>query len=1405
MSESNQTVSWPSPSKPSARSSDISRNDEIESGTTISSSVYRQQQEFINDKQTQMNNPSSSPPLTAKSARNFWLSKQNQPKGAPSWKKYVQPSSTLEKSKHHQQDNTSNIDNVGEEERTNDTSQSIQSSGKSDQETGNHVSERNSTNRSMNKSSFIQKSLENFQKKNMSATDYAENEIESTRQNASRSKTSKNQDRYRGDQSYAQSEMTNDESNSNSIPPSPPPPAKPSNSTFLKSNQVNTSSSISLNNSTRSSKYHRRDDSFLRSNKSSQSYNNQDGQQSFNQSMSNNSRSQHSLHQSGNVVNVSTISHESTPAKTSHTLHDDGAVGEMQIQLDIAAAKLLTEEMKYKDVQEKLSSLEESLRYKIEKLQRELMEQKRINEEKEEEYERKYLTEERQRSAEKQKRLEESQTREEQQREVDELYMEIERLHESHRNERVLAQNKEKEMKEKLSQKDGEIESILEQLDKAQGTSEKSGVDPDDLKRELAQKEEELHSSRMEVREIKKEVKAITQDFKDLADETERLEIELEAVTEDRDELLRRSVLYQNQSSQSQSDSMTRGGQSTPNGAHLQTEIEKLRFMLQEQEVENKLKDKKIEELEAALDNETAPSRGKSFELDLSAIDVVENISQVVEDKDARRELEVHFRNMEQEVARLKRERDSFEVNVLELQTERDNLKECLADAMNELECNEEAMKASEAKANAVAQELMDVIKEKDTEIEILTEQIGSDPKISQYTSNSTAESFQEDYNNVVEWLDSSTRLNGSPSIEMMMVKPSTNIKLPPEDEAFLQKLHRSIKEVHLKWNQAENELKRTKKMLISFENSYEYEEEKAYETSTEASFERGGPTESTTRYAEIMSTREADDVVSTLKYYFKQIRDEANHHEKVNKDLRQSLSEAADLIKPLNDHVQRIEQERLDLQSELAATTKNLMELQKFASNLSVPPPQSKASSSLSQNNSFNDCQFVQISAFDLRKKEDEIVSLKIEVNHLKKELVDVKGNLKMVGGDHDFVEMPTPTKSNRGRDKRIWDQDTMQSANEEDDTMSRILHSEIDSLKRDLKKKISAEETLKVILRDSSNRLNLMSTQAEQLASEKSQAENHIKKLEREKIGLQEQLDKLSQTMTDNQSPSEELHQLHEKNDQYAIQIAQLEIDVKSNTKERKKLKKSLAEAVGMLNALRKHVESSEKERKKLKKHIRSLHTKNDVQNTENESPSLRMKKSPNVNSNFDPDPDKMENETTILNLKSVVVELEHEIRLLEERIDEFEVSNPNGETLRIDNGDKDISKTVKSLQERLKEEQNAHKTTASMLDEVAEINKEMLNDLRQTEEEAAEAVNELDALRKKFNQLKADLEDSKYVASFLIQKLEGSSNNSADLYGDLDDLPLADCINRIDRLIQNYLATSFKTNRNHASDGW
>ena len=104
----------------------------------------------------------------------------------------------------------------------------------------------------------------------------------------------------------------------------------------------------------------------------------------------------------------------------------------------------------------------------------------------------------------------------------------------------------------------------------------------------------------------------------------------------------------------------------------------------------------------------------------------------------------------------------------------------------------------------------------------------------------------------------------------------------------------------------------------------------------------------------------------------------------------------------------------------------------------------------------------------------------------------------------DGQFVEMATPTKSNRGKDRSTW-QGFTQSSNEEDDSKTRLLNSEIETLKRDLKKNISVEETLKVILRNSSNRLTMMSTQAEQLAGEKSDAENHIKQLEREKIDLQ------------------------------------------------------------------------------------------------------------------------------------------------------------------------------------------------------------------------------------------------------------------------------------------------------------
>jgi len=1220
--------------------------------------------------------------------------------------------------------------------------------------------------------------------------------------------------------------------------------------------------------SSRSSKYHRRDDSFLNHHKQRQQ------QQKHPYPYAPNAISTPHKTTTAPSPSRSSIANTSTSQSQSH---QDGEVGEMQIKLDIAAAKLLTEEMKFQNVQEQLQELDLVSKKRIRDLELQLEQHIDQNQHIDQIQ---HSDQEREREMERgewRKREQEYQLeQQEQKQEMEDLYSEIERLHESHRAERVLVQNQEEELNELVREKEEELVGLrdcLEAVDirksaveeelkvalasvaASASTAENRDRDRDrhggddgegiieEQNRVLKEKEEALQYTRQELKEVKKEIGAITKDFKDLADETERLEIELEAVTEDRDELLRRSIVYNNEA-QKQSQSQPQSLEKREKKALLessrqdydieqhQVEVNRLMTALHEQEGEGKMMDRRIRELEALVDG--GGNKAKAFELDLSAIDM-ENTSLFVEEKEARREIEERFNATQRECLRLNGEMDSLTQTLDEVKNEREKLKDCLADAMNELEFHESNTKEKEDRAEAFSQQLMQVIKEKDAEIDQLTEQIASETRHSQY-ANASADSFQEELNNVVEWLDSSTRLNGSPSIEMMVRSPSENTKLIPQDEAIVLTIHRYIKNAHMKLQISEADLEIAKK-LLSADDSSLLSEEKEYETSTEASFERGS------RNFEIISTEMADEAVKRLRSYVKAARDEIQLREKTNEELRRSLSEAADLIKPLNDHVLRIESERLDLQSELASSTKHIMELEKM---VSAAPGHASSSNSAASNSlsghSFEDRSgFVKISAFDLRKKDDEIVSLKISVNQLRGELREAESDLTAatVNGTRNrpSEDMPTPTKSNRGKDRSSLRGSASASAsintqptNEEDDTRTRLLNIEIEILKRDLKKKISAEETLKVILRDSSNRLTMMSTQAEQLAGEKNDAENRIKELEREKIELQDRLQAQSHLLMNgngNMGQNKESEALRKeaesRNDQLSVQMLEVKADLKVNNKERKKLKKSLSEAVGMLNALRSHVETSEKERKKLKKLLRTIHAKNEHKNqTHGSSPSptrnshLGTKIQTLTPSLDEPDPDKIENETTILNLKSHIIEMEHEIRTLEERIDGFELSRSRNDSTSAERkGGKNANAhetqyqpsleiQMQQLKKQLAEAQNAYESTNAMLDEVAEINKEMLDDLKQTEDEAAEAAHELDELRTRFNNARSEIDDAKYVATFAIQKLDGRGNEDPSVYSNMERLPLADCINQLDRRVQALVKGNFM-GRGDTNDGW
>jgi hypothetical protein len=1419
----------------------------------------------------------NTPPVTAKSARNFWLSKMNQTKNTTSWKKnHLQTNSAAgdatsdaasstvaanatSSSNNNGRSNISNGNGNGnnhhEEQHHKSPSQYIQklelnqkkkleqnqnrNGNQEEDEDEDQNKHKGSSKRSQPTQFTPQKSFStaaaspspssSFQSKKSSFQSSFQNIQQGLQKNGSKKKIkrpqqeqssndlSKHHDapmQHAGEESEANVSSSSSAS-SLSLHAPQHANANANHTSFQSANSSRASLTATTANTppNRSmNTYHRRDDSFLKSNSNSSSRNNS------NSSSHNKSNSNHFINSNsngnGNNNNNSHYNNSTTSNKSSNnnhspystptsplkkqflpSAHEDGAVGEMQIKLDIAAAKLLTEEMKFRNVQDELEQVKMLSSRQGEELESLLQEgvardgdndddnanDKNAHDDAVKESERRYREE------------------------MDELYLEIERLHESHRAERVLVKNREKEMTDELVEREGEVkdyEKALEEIEawKDQAEGELARVQAkheggsaaelelalEEKQKKLLEKEEKLKYTMQELKEVKEEMNAITIDFKDLADETERLEIELEAVTEDRDELLRRSVVYQ---SPEQTTKKSLSGSNRPSYEIEQHEAEtdRLKAALDEQEVESKMKDRRIRDLETLAGGGEA----KAFELDLSAIDV-ENTSLFVEEKEARKVMEEEMKETNMECSRLNKEVVSLTQSLENVTNDRDKLKDCLADAMNELELYDSNSKEKELETDRIAHELMQVIKEREAEIDHLSEQIASETRTSQYV-NASAESFQEELNNVVEWLDSSTRLNGSPSIEMRHFSAGDNVRLTPADEAMVQSIHRFIKSTTMRLQVSEADLNIAKNLLSSDADS---QGDKSYKTSTEASFERGGTTNRIAHNMEMSSIRKADDAVKNLRAYIKATRDEIHVGEKTNDELRKSLSEAADLIKPLNEHVQRIESERLDLQSELASSTNRIIELEKKASTSN-----SAVSNSLSiQNFEDHSTQFVKMSTFDLRKKDDEIVSLRIEVNQFKAELKEAESDLAAttMSRDGQFVEMSTPTKSNRGKDRSAW-QGSTQSSNEEDDSKTRLLNSEIETLKRDLKKRISAEETLKVILRDSSNRLTIMSTQAEQLAGEKNAAENHIKQLEREKIDMQEQV-MAQQEIHANNDKSEEVEALLKEaeshHDKLSMQILELRADLKMNNKERKKLKKSLSEGVGMLNSLRSHVETSEKERKKLKKVLRIIQSKNEQKDAnDGTSPINSGTKIQALTSHSDgghiPDPDKIENETTILKLRSHIVEMEYEIHILEERIDEFEITNPRGESVSMDeNGSKHDSLQIRKLKEELAEAKNACEVADSMLNEVAEINKEMLTDLKQTEDEAAESLNELNALTLQYNHAREEINDAKYVTTFAIQKLDGGNNNDQGIYGEMEDLPLADCINHLDRRVQALL---------------
>ena len=164
-----------------------------------------------------------------------------------------------------------------------------------------------------------------------------------------------------------------------------------------------------------------------------------------------------------------------------------------------------------------------------------------------------------------------------------------------------------------------------------------------------------------------------------------------------------------------------------------------------------------------------------------------------------------------------------------------------------------------------------------------------------------------------------------------------------------------------------------------------------------------------------------------------------------------------------------------------------------------------------------------------------------------------------------------------------------------------------------------------------------------------------------------------------------------------------------------------------------------------------------------------------------------------------------MEHEIRTLEDRIAELEAMkmDPVAKT----KGMSDDTSEIQRLEKRLQESERAYEITKTMLNDVSNVNKELLSDLKQTEIECGESLEECDMLKLKLRGALEEIDNAKYVATSSLRKLDEVINPNGDsligsrrltLTASGDKKSLPELIGNLETHIKSILSMSSESSR-------
>ena len=508
----------------------------------------------------------------------------------------------------------------------------------------------------------------------------------------------------------------------------------------------------------------------------------------------------------------------------------------------------------------------------------------------------------------------------------------------------------------------------------------------------------------------------------------------------------------------------------------------------------------------------------------------------------------------------------------------------------------------------------------------------------------------------------------------------------------------------------------------------------------------------------------------TSLQQQLSSANDSARAREESNVDLRNSLKEAVSLLKPLKEHVAQAESQKEDLRKELARSKQRIDDLEKQVASQTAGPTKESPSTSTD---------------LRLRQKEEEVERLQKEVKDMNEALFDTR--LELSDAQQRLARSSPPGAASRGisdesstSSSRPAAQASNQSTNQESDANIRI---QLQRAQNDLNDKRRAEEELKqqlqALTHDHEELIRLRQTlqDAEQKLQTKDDEITRIREQLRQtqiclddltgtndapddinRLSANEAKKRLGAAQFRVSQLEEELAHLNEELDTTTCaemmlketsaklegDLLEMSSDLEAKKETERTLNKSLKEAVDILKPLQGHVMTVEKEKAALLQRLKTTESRIE----ELESSSARGLPSP------PPPPPPGRNDDR------AVRRLEQEKELLKQRIHQLERDAIDVDQQTLGST---MTQNVQRLQEQLVDVQARYEKSRKMLDQSAKTNANLLQDLREMEDEDEEAQEQIALLEQTLMEKDKELVAAKQIATTAMVKVDSMSVHS------------------------------------------